>query len=182
MSELLAGKTAVIYGAGGSIGGAVARTFAREGATVVLAGRTRATLERVAGGHAAVGGRATVVVVDALDERAVDEHADAAAAQCGRPRHLVEPHPARRRPGHADRRDDARALPARDHGGLLDGVSDGARRGAPHGAAGFRRDPAPHKRLVARHRAGMGTQPDRCRDGAMYRYFAASSGRAASAW
>jgi len=45
---LLENKNAVIYGAGGSIGGAVARAFAREGAEVVLAGRTRATLDAVA--------------------------------------------------------------------------------------------------------------------------------------
>lgn len=37
---LLDGKRAVIYGGGGAIGGAVARTFAREGAHVFLAGRT----------------------------------------------------------------------------------------------------------------------------------------------
>jgi hypothetical protein len=37
---LLEDKNAVIYGAGGPIGGAVGRTFAREGATVFLAGRT----------------------------------------------------------------------------------------------------------------------------------------------
>ena len=37
---LLEGKNAVIYGGGGSIGGAVARTFAREGVNVFLAGRT----------------------------------------------------------------------------------------------------------------------------------------------
>ena len=44
---LLDGKNAVIYGGGGTIGGAVARAFAREGATVFLAGRTPATLEAV---------------------------------------------------------------------------------------------------------------------------------------
>jgi len=45
---LLEHKTAVIYGGGGSIGGAVARAFAREGATVHLAGRTLQRLEEVA--------------------------------------------------------------------------------------------------------------------------------------
>jgi 3-oxoacyl-[acyl-carrier protein] reductase len=45
---LLENKTAVIYGAGESIGGAVARAFAREGAHVVLTGRTEARLEVVA--------------------------------------------------------------------------------------------------------------------------------------
>ncbi|MBA2554535.1 MAG: SDR family NAD(P)-dependent oxidoreductase, partial [Geodermatophilaceae bacterium] len=45
MGTLLAGKNAIIYGAGGGIGGAVARTFAREGARVFLVGRTQDTLE-----------------------------------------------------------------------------------------------------------------------------------------
>jgi NAD(P)-dependent dehydrogenase (short-subunit alcohol dehydrogenase family) len=76
MNALLASKNAVIYGAGGSLGGAVARTFAREGANVFLAGRTREPLERVAADIAAAGGRAEVAVLDATDERAVDEHAE----------------------------------------------------------------------------------------------------------
>jgi len=41
---LLEAKTAIVYGAGGAIGSAVARAYAREGATVHLAGRTRSTL------------------------------------------------------------------------------------------------------------------------------------------
>jgi len=45
---LLEDKNAVIYGGGGSVGGAMARAFAREGARVFLAGRTLATLEKVA--------------------------------------------------------------------------------------------------------------------------------------
>ena len=80
---LLEGKHAVIYGAGGSIGGAVARAFAREGAKVFLAGRTRATLEEVAQPVRAAGGAAATAEVNALDERAVDRHADAVAAQAG---------------------------------------------------------------------------------------------------
>src|SRR4029453_620696 len=55
---LLEGKNAVIYGGAGSVGGAVARAFAREGATVFLAGRTRETLEAVAGEIRSGGGRA----------------------------------------------------------------------------------------------------------------------------
>lgn len=81
---LLTGKHAIIYGGGGSLGGGVARTFAREGASVHLAGRTREPLERVAADIAAAGGRAEVAVLDATDERAVDAHADAVAAQAGR--------------------------------------------------------------------------------------------------
>ncbi len=48
---LLDNKTAIIYGAGGAIGSAVARAYAREGADVHLAGRTEATLDTVARAH-----------------------------------------------------------------------------------------------------------------------------------
>jgi 3-oxoacyl-[acyl-carrier protein] reductase len=80
---LLDGKTAVIYGGAGSVGGAVARAFGREGAAVHLAGRTRETLEQVAGEIRSAGGTAETAVVDALDEKSVDEHADAVAASAG---------------------------------------------------------------------------------------------------
>jgi len=80
---LLEGRNAVIYGGGGAIGGAVARAFAREGARVHLAGRTLEPLERVAEQVRAAGGVAEVAQVDALDERAVDAHADAVAAAAG---------------------------------------------------------------------------------------------------
>jgi NAD(P)-dependent dehydrogenase (short-subunit alcohol dehydrogenase family) len=77
---MLKDKVAVIYGAGGSVG-AVAKAFAEEGAVVVLAGRKRASLEKIA---AAVGNGADVAPVDALDRAAVDAHADAVAARHGR--------------------------------------------------------------------------------------------------
>jgi NAD(P)-dependent dehydrogenase (short-subunit alcohol dehydrogenase family) len=80
---LLEHKNAIVYGAGGGIGGGVARTFAREGARVFLAGRTREPLETVAADIGAAGGQAEVAVVDALDERAVGEHAQAVAARAG---------------------------------------------------------------------------------------------------
>lgn len=80
---LLESKNAVIYGGGGSIGGAVARAFAREGATVHLAGRTLESLEEVAEEIRSAGGAAETAQVDALDETAVDEHADAMAASTG---------------------------------------------------------------------------------------------------
>jgi 3-oxoacyl-[acyl-carrier protein] reductase len=76
----LENKTAVIYGAGGAIGGAVARACTDAGARVYLAGRTRARLEKVADD---IGDPAGVAEVDALDERAVAEHADAVAADAG---------------------------------------------------------------------------------------------------
>jgi 3-oxoacyl-[acyl-carrier protein] reductase len=80
---LLEGKTAVIYGGGGSIGGAVARAFGREGATVFLAGRTMEKLENVAEDIRAAGGAAETAVVDALDAAAVEKHADEVTSQTG---------------------------------------------------------------------------------------------------
>ena len=77
---MLEDKAAVIYGGGGAIGGALARAFAGAGAHVYLAGRTRARLEAVAND---IGDAAEVAEVDALDERAVAEHADAVAADAG---------------------------------------------------------------------------------------------------
>jgi 3-oxoacyl-[acyl-carrier protein] reductase len=80
---LLEGKNAVIYGGGGKVGGAVARAFAREGARVFLAGRTLESLEEVAQEICFAGGVAETARVDALDERAVNEHADAVAEKAG---------------------------------------------------------------------------------------------------
>jgi len=71
---LLENKTAVIYGAGGAIGGAVARAFAREGARLFLTGRDATKLD-------AVGETAQV---DALDEQAVEEHLDSVVERAGR--------------------------------------------------------------------------------------------------
>lgn len=80
---LLKNKNAVIYGAGGAIGGAVARAFAREGAQVFLAGRTLAALEKVAADIAASGGKSEAAAVDALDEKAVEEYINAVVAKAG---------------------------------------------------------------------------------------------------
>lgn len=71
---LLENKNAVIYGAGGAIGGAVARAFAREGAKVFLAGRTLTKLEAVAGEISTMGGMAEIAEVDALDEQSVEKY------------------------------------------------------------------------------------------------------------
>ncbi len=77
---LLEGKNCIIYGGGGGIGSGVARTFAREGARLFLVGRTRKTLEAVAG---ELGDAAEVAVLDALDGAAVDEHVRDVAARAG---------------------------------------------------------------------------------------------------
>jgi len=80
---LLKNKSAVIYGAAGAVGGAVSRAFAREGARVFLAGRTRAPLEKLAREIETGGGTAAVGVVDALDEDAVERHLDGIVAATG---------------------------------------------------------------------------------------------------
>jgi 3-oxoacyl-[acyl-carrier protein] reductase len=80
---LLEGRNAVIYGGGGAVGGAVARAFAREGAQVHLASRTLDRLEPVAEQIRSAGGLVETAQVDALDEAAVDAHADAVASSAG---------------------------------------------------------------------------------------------------
>jgi 3-oxoacyl-[acyl-carrier protein] reductase len=75
---LLEDKNAVIYGAGGSIGRAVARAFAREGAKVYLAGRTLESLEEVAHEIRSAGG---------VTETAKGSH------PCQQVRHLLLGHP-----------------------------------------------------------------------------------------
>jgi 3-oxoacyl-[acyl-carrier protein] reductase len=73
----LDGKHAVIYGAAGPVGTGVAHAFAREGARVSLAGRTREKLDGLAREIAAASGNvADVAEVDALDERDVQRHAE----------------------------------------------------------------------------------------------------------
>jgi NAD(P)-dependent dehydrogenase (short-subunit alcohol dehydrogenase family) len=81
---MLRDKVALIYGAGGAIGGAVARAFAREGAKVFLTGRTQAPVQEVAKEIVSAGGSAEAAEVDALDEQAVDRHLSAVVDEAGR--------------------------------------------------------------------------------------------------
>ncbi|MFI1395608.1 SDR family NAD(P)-dependent oxidoreductase [Streptomyces sp. NPDC020681] len=81
---LLNDKVAVIYGAGGAIGSAVARSFAHEGAEVFLTGRLQAPVEVVAKDIVSAGGSAAAAEVDALDEQAVDRHLQSVIDQAGR--------------------------------------------------------------------------------------------------
>ena len=80
---MLADKTAIIYGGGGAIGGAVARAFAREGARIFLAGRTLSKLVKVATEISAQGGDVEITEIDAFDEEAVKAHADMVASKTG---------------------------------------------------------------------------------------------------
>ena len=81
---MLEDKVAVIYGAGGAIGGAVARAFASEGARLFLTGRQLAPVEVVAKDVASAGGSAEAAEVDALDEQAVDRHLQSVIDKAGR--------------------------------------------------------------------------------------------------
>ena len=80
---LLENKVCIVYGAGGSIGGAIARGFAHEGARVFLAGRTQSKLDKVAEDIRANGGRADTGVVDALDEKQVTTYVDSVIDAAG---------------------------------------------------------------------------------------------------
>lgn len=81
---MLKNKVAVIYGAGGDIGGGVARAFAREGAKVFLTGHNLAPVEAVAKDILAAGGSAEGAKVDALDEQAIDKHLQSVIDKSGR--------------------------------------------------------------------------------------------------
>jgi NAD(P)-dependent dehydrogenase (short-subunit alcohol dehydrogenase family) len=81
---MLKNKVAVIYGAGGGIGGAVARAFSSEGAKVFLTGHHRPPVEVVARELVSAGGNADAAEVDALDEQAVDQHLQSVIDEVGR--------------------------------------------------------------------------------------------------
>jgi len=80
---MLKNKIALIYGAGGDIGGAVARAFAREGAKLFLSGRTLGPVKALASEIIGGGGVAEAAQVDALDERAVENYVASVAEKTG---------------------------------------------------------------------------------------------------
>lgn len=81
---MLKDKVVVICGAGGAVGGAVAHTFAREGANLYLTGRHRASVDAVAKDITNAGGSAQAAEVDALNEQAVDKHLQSVIDKAGR--------------------------------------------------------------------------------------------------
>jgi len=76
----LSGKTALVTGASGGIGGAIARTLAQQGAAVALSGTRIDALETLA---SEIGGSARVVPADLGAEGAIDGLARAAEEQMG---------------------------------------------------------------------------------------------------
>jgi len=81
---MLENKIAVVYGAGGHIGGAVAKALAADGAKVFLAGRTLDKVERVAAEIRAAGGTAEAAQVDALNNEAIEQHLTDVVKKAGR--------------------------------------------------------------------------------------------------
>jgi NAD(P)-dependent dehydrogenase (short-subunit alcohol dehydrogenase family) len=81
---MLKDKVAVIYGAGGAIGAAVAHAFASEGAKLFLTGHKLAPVEAVAKDIVSADGFADAAAVDALDEQAVDKHLQSVIDHAGR--------------------------------------------------------------------------------------------------
>jgi len=80
---ILQSKNAVIYGAGGSLGGAVAKALAAAGATVFLTGRNRNSVEKTANEILASSGNAEVDVVDGFDEKAISDHLEKIVQKAG---------------------------------------------------------------------------------------------------
>jgi 3-oxoacyl-[acyl-carrier protein] reductase len=77
---LLQNKNAIIYGAGGAIGRVVAKAFAREGARLFLTGDHAKPIDELT---REIGSAASAATVDALDERAVEAHADDVVGKAG---------------------------------------------------------------------------------------------------
>jgi len=78
----LTGKTALVTGATGGLGSAIARAFHAQGAHVVLSGTREAVLQELA---AELGERASAVAANLSDAAAVDGLVEAAEAAAGNP-------------------------------------------------------------------------------------------------
>lgn len=85
----LSGRTAVIIGASGGLGEAMAASLAEAGAALALVGRNVDKLEGVAGTVRAAGGTAEIFAADVLDEASVAALRDAVNARFGAPQILI---------------------------------------------------------------------------------------------
>lgn len=89
MNSYCKDKVAVVTGAGGTLCSAIAIDLAKKGAKVVLVGRTREKLEKVAGEITASGGVCRIEPADVTDEAAMRDMADRVAAEWGLCRFLI---------------------------------------------------------------------------------------------
>lgn len=81
--NILQNKNAIVYGAGGSLGGAVAKGLAEAGAKVFLTGRNFASVQIVADEILKSGGNTEVDVVDGFDEKAINHHIELVIEKAG---------------------------------------------------------------------------------------------------
>ncbi len=79
----LGGKTAIITGGGGAIGGAIAKLFAQEGARVLVADLRGGAAATVAGGISAAGGKAVSCETDVSEPASARAAVDAAVSEFG---------------------------------------------------------------------------------------------------
>jgi 3-oxoacyl-[acyl-carrier protein] reductase len=82
-SGRLKGSVAIVTAAAQGLGEAIAKCFAREGATVAVTDINRSEADRVTGEIAAAGGAAFTHVVDATSSAAVDRMVAAVVERCG---------------------------------------------------------------------------------------------------
>jgi NAD(P)-dependent dehydrogenase (short-subunit alcohol dehydrogenase family) len=83
MSKLLAGKVAIVTGAGGGFGRAIATRFAAEGAAVTVTSRSKAQLDETVAQIESAGGRGLAVAGDATDRADVDRVVDETQRRLG---------------------------------------------------------------------------------------------------
>lgn len=84
MTETLAGKVAMVTGGASGMGAEIARTFAREGASVVVADRNLTAAESVASTIEGDGGVAVAFDLDVTDDARTSQVVDEAVRRYGR--------------------------------------------------------------------------------------------------
>ena len=82
-APVLTGKNAVLFGASGSVGSALAREFAAQGASVFVSGRRLEPVQQLADAIQRADGVAHAAEVDALNEPAVTAYLDRVRQQAG---------------------------------------------------------------------------------------------------
>jgi len=80
---LLQNKNAVLFAAGGSVGGAIARSLAKAGANLLLSNHHMEPVQRLADEIVADGGKAEVAQIDALNEKQVNDYVNQVVRKAG---------------------------------------------------------------------------------------------------